>query len=227
MSARQAAARQSIQQINDPAGSAPPFERTTAASAWTFNPGRQEERRLLEDMIVYLRGSRTNNAQILQFVFMDWPKLALSMNTKATVLKVKTTLLRLEVDFIHRTEDHYWGFWNNYTDVGLFNIHPPPDHVDITRMPTTSITRTLQTQESQKNVASYQQASMEDITSNSSDAASHASIGDHASATGKGARTSDKNDDNASGSSDTSTRRHPETPQPIWKNETKDRKSVV
>ena len=124
-SARQAAARQRIQQIDDPAGSAPPFEPTRVPS-WVFNPGRQEERRLLEAMILHLQSSRTNDASVLQFIFMDWPLLATSMNTKATVTKVKKTLLRLEVDFIHRTDDNYWGFWNDYTIEGIFDIYPPP-----------------------------------------------------------------------------------------------------
>ena len=85
-------------------------------------------------------------------------------------------------------------------------------------MPTTLVTTTSQSQESHKDVASYQKASMEDSGSRtSSDAASHASF-DHASETGKGVPKTD-NDDDASGSSDTTTR-HPETPQPGWKTDT-------
>ena len=117
-SARQAAAKQRIQQIDDPSGSAPPFETTAKPTAgWTYNPGRQEERQIIEDMIAYLRDTHPTDVQLLQFLFIDWPTLESSMNTKkATVLKVKRTLHRLEVDFIHRTPDNYWGYWNDYTD---------------------------------------------------------------------------------------------------------------
>ena len=77
-SARQAAARQRIQQIDYPSGSAPPFEpMISMASNWIFNPGRHEERRIIEDIILHLQDdpTATLNADTLRFVYKEWPQL--------------------------------------------------------------------------------------------------------------------------------------------------------
>ena len=124
-SARQAAARQRIQQTDSPAGSAPPFE--TMAPGWIFNPGRSDERRMLEVMIEYLQDDpNLMDAEILCFVYKEWPKLTSSMKTKTTVMNVKKKLITMNVPYIHRTQDNDWGFWNNYTITGLFDIHSSP-----------------------------------------------------------------------------------------------------
>ena len=128
-SARQAAARQRISQIDDPSGSAPPFEQGAKTSGWIINPGRQEERRILETMITHLQDdpSATMDAHVLRFVYKEWPLLMSSMNTKTTVMYVKKKLEELNVGYIHRTLDYDWAFWSDYTIDGIFNITPPPD----------------------------------------------------------------------------------------------------
>jgi hypothetical protein len=138
-SARQAAARQRIQQIDDPSGSAPPFEQEKQmANGWTINPGRREERRILEDMILHLQDDPTAilDAATLCFVYKEWPLHLPSMNTKATVKNVtKMRLINLKVEYIFRTqEDNDLIFWTDYTIEGLFNITPPPDTIDKTNM---------------------------------------------------------------------------------------------
>ena len=128
-SARQAAARQRIRQIDNPSGSAPPFEQGAETSRWIINPGRYEERRLLETMIQYLTDDPSDimDASVLRFVYKEWPLLAPSMNTKTTVRNVKKRLQAMDVDFIHRTPDNDWLYWNDYSIEGIFAITSPPD----------------------------------------------------------------------------------------------------
>ena len=126
-SARQAAAKQRIQQIDDPSGCAPPFERMSTTPGWIVNPGRNEERHLIETMILHLQDDpmSTMDADVLRFVYKDWPRLSSSMNTKTTVKTVKTKLLQLNVEYIYCTADNDWGFWNDNSIEGLFDIYPP------------------------------------------------------------------------------------------------------
>ena len=128
-SARQAAARQRIRQIDNPSGSAPPFEQGVETSGWTINPGRHEERRLLETMIKHLQDDpmETMDASVLRFVYKEWPTLAPSMNTKTTVRNVKKRLQAMDIAYIHRTSENDWLFWNDYSIDGMFNVTPLPD----------------------------------------------------------------------------------------------------
>ena len=116
-SARQAAARQRIQQIDDPSGSAPPFEPTPAFPGWIINPGRHEERHLIESMMLHLQDDpfHTMDANVLRFAFKEWPMLMHSMNTKATIKNVKRQLLQLKVLYISRATDNDWAFLADYT----------------------------------------------------------------------------------------------------------------
>ena len=63
-------AKQHIQQIDDPSGSAPPFEHMSTTPGWIVNPpGRHEERHLIETMILHLQDDPMNNmdADVLWF----------------------------------------------------------------------------------------------------------------------------------------------------------------
>ena len=124
-SARQAAAKQRIQQIDDPSGSAPPFEHTSPTPGWIVNPARTEERHLIKTIIIHLQDDPMNtmDADVLRFVYKDWPRLT---SSKTTVKIVKTKLLQFNVEYIYRTEDNDWGFWNDYSIECLFDIYPPP-----------------------------------------------------------------------------------------------------
>ena len=122
----------SIRQIDNPSGSAPPFEQGATTSGWIINPGRQEERRRLEIMIKHLQDDPLDNmdASVLRFVYKEWPLLAPSMNTKTTVRNVKKRLEAMEVEYIPRTPDNDWLFWQDYSIEGLLDITPPPDKHD-------------------------------------------------------------------------------------------------
>ena len=128
-SARQAAAKQRIRQIDDPSGSAPPFEQGEKTSGWIINPGRREERHIIETMISHLQDdpTATRDPDVLRFIYKDWPQLVSSMNTKTMVTNVKKKLQQMNVGYIHRTTDNDWLFWNDYTVDGLFRITAPPD----------------------------------------------------------------------------------------------------
>ena len=43
------------------------------------------------------------------------------------VINVKRKLVTMNVPYIHRTNDNEWGFWNDYTITGLFDMYPPSD----------------------------------------------------------------------------------------------------
>ena len=50
------------------------------------------------------------DAEVLHFVYKEWPKLASLMNTKTAVMNVKKKLLAMNAPYIHRTQDSDWGF---------------------------------------------------------------------------------------------------------------------
>ena len=58
----------------------------------------------------------------------------------------------MEVDFIHRTDDNYWGFWNDYTIEGILDIYPPPDIIDTTLLTATSVTTASKSHTSRQEV---------------------------------------------------------------------------
>ena len=132
-SARQAAAKQRIQQIDDPSGSAPPFEHTSPTPGWIVNPARTEERHLIKTIIIHLQDDPMNtmDADVLRFVYKDWPRLTSLMNTKTTVKIVKTKLLQLNVDeYIYYTEDNDWdsGMITQLKASLIFICHPQIKH---------------------------------------------------------------------------------------------------
>ena len=122
ISARQAAAKkQRIMQHDSPAGSAPPFEMSTTklisnpsitaeTTKWISNPSMTAERRLLTEMVTYLRNDpeTTNTWELFQFLLVHGPiKLDAVIQTKAGREDAKRRLLELGIRYIS---------WNKITN---------------------------------------------------------------------------------------------------------------
>ena len=128
-SARQAAARTRIGQIDHPAGSAPPFEGPPMAPKWVWNPSRAQERTYIEAMVQYLQEDPLvyNDILILRFVYKEWPLLQHSITTKITMDIVRKKLIAMQVRYIQCNENQEWVYWNDYTEEGVLAFCPPPD----------------------------------------------------------------------------------------------------
>ena len=136
-SARQATARQRIAHRDSPAGSAPPFE--TYQLKWTSTPDKTTEKDLIVSMTAYLREDPTMNddLQVFRFICRDWYMLEGTLHTRATMDTVKRCLLALGITrYIHRTPNHNWHYWNDYTALAIMDFYPMP--VEQLGLPTTS-----------------------------------------------------------------------------------------
>ena len=114
-SARQAAARQRIEQRDSPAGSDPPDEQPNMK--WTINPDNPAEKEILISMLAYLRDNPTvnNDLNVFRFIYRNWYTLECTLHTKATIHIIKQRLIALGIRYIHRTPDQQWHYWNDYT----------------------------------------------------------------------------------------------------------------
>ena len=127
-SARQAAAKSRISQIDSPAGSSPPFEQPTPAPAtmppsnWTTNPDRQDERRIVSRMIEHLHDDKDtdDNLEVFRFLCREWTTYSSTMHTRTTMEAVKRKLLETGVRYIHRATDGMWSYWTTYDDIMEF-----------------------------------------------------------------------------------------------------------
>jgi hypothetical protein len=122
ISARQAAAKFRINQIDNPSGLAPPFEGTQMMPGWDKNLSRSVELEYIEALVTYLQDDPPvyDELLVLRFVYKEWPLLKHSISTKLTVEIVKKRLLTMQFRCIQFSANQEWMYWNNYTEDGIF-----------------------------------------------------------------------------------------------------------
>jgi hypothetical protein len=149
-SARQAAAKTRLAQIDNPSGAAPPFEPLVSPPGWMVNPVMSQTKQYLEAMIGYLHDDPLLDAdpQILRFLLKEWPGFQQSMHLTTTIDNVKRRLLQMRVRYIQFRDDKDWLYWTDYTQTGIFAFHDAPHTMDtdMTVMPDPETSETTDAQ---------------------------------------------------------------------------------
>ena len=116
-------------QRDSPAGSAPPFEMSTIK--WISSPSVTAERRLLTEMVTFLRNDpeTTNTWELFQFLLVHGPiKLDAVIQTKAGREDVKRRLLELGIRYISWNKStNEWQYWTTYTHLAMLYYCPALD----------------------------------------------------------------------------------------------------
>lgn len=93
---------------------------------WSTEPKRAEEKDILSNMMLYLPDDPTlaNNNTVLRFLLREWPKISQTIHTAATLDRLKSALLPMNIPYIqYQVSPSYWSMWKDYTPAGITRFH--------------------------------------------------------------------------------------------------------